>query len=147
MNTQQRQQLISVLAKSSLQDIKQCWGHSLDDYEYNTLRQPQTGMVMAVARTEAKGEPFNLGEVSVTRCALRLSSGETGIGYVMGSNKEHALHVAILDAVAQQQNQYAEIHTQVIQPLQQKLLQTHKAQQQKTDTSRVDFFTMVRGED
>jgi alpha-D-ribose 1-methylphosphonate 5-triphosphate synthase subunit PhnG len=147
MNTAQRQQLISVLAKSSLSDIKKYWKQSLEDFDYSTLRQPQTGMVMAVARTEAKGEPFNLGEVSVTRCALRLSSGETGIGYVMGSNKEHALHVAMLDAIAQQQNQYAEIHAQVIQPLQQKFLQTHQKQQQKTDSTRVDFFTMVRGED
>ncbi len=147
MNTQQRQQLISVLAKSSLQDIKQCWDHSIDEYEYSTLRQPQTGMVMAVARTEAKGEPFNLGEVSVTRCALRLNNGETGIGYVMGSNKEHALYVAILDAIAQQPNQYEAINSTVVQPLQQKLLQAHQKQQQKTDTTRVDFFTMVRGED
>lgn len=147
MNIEQRQQLISVLAKSSLQDIQQCWKHSLDEYQYSTLRQPQTGMVMAVARTEGKGEPFNLGEVSVTRCALRLNSGETGIGYVMGSNKQHALHIALLDAIAQKQNQYDEIHAQVIQPLQQKLLQAHQAQQQKTDTTRVDFFTLVRGED
>jgi alpha-D-ribose 1-methylphosphonate 5-triphosphate synthase subunit PhnG len=104
-------------------------------------------MVMAVARTEAKGEPFNLGEVSVTRCALRLSNGETGIGYVMGSNKEHALYVAMLDAIAQQPDQYEAINSGLIQPLQQKLLQTHQKQQQKTDKTRVDFFTMVRGED
>lgn len=147
MDIPQRQQLISVLAKSSLQDIRQCWNQSLDDIDYSTLRPPQTGMVMAVARTEVKGEPFNLGEVSVTRCAIRLNSGETGIGYVMGSSKEHALHVAVLDAIAQQTEQYAAIHNSVIQPLQTKLLQRYQQQQQTTDTTRVDFFTMVRGED
>ncbi len=147
MNVEQRQQLISVLAKSALNDIQQFWGQSPDDFEYSTLRQPQTGMVMAVARTEAKGEPFNLGEVTVTRCAIRLASGETGIGYVMGSDREHALHIAVLDALAQHANRYDEIYSSVIQPLQDRLLQRYQQQQQATDTTRVDFFTMVRGED
>lgn len=147
MDVVQRQQLLSVLAKSSLKDIQQHWEHSLHDFEYSPLRAPQTGMVMAVARAEGSGEPFNLGEVSVTRCAIKLTTGQTGIGYVMGSSKEHSLHVALLDALAQVDDQYEDIKLKLIQPLQQKIEQRNQQQQQKTAATKVDFLTMVRGED
>lgn len=147
MQTQQRQQLLTTLAKSSLSDIKRFWQQSPDEYDYETIREPHTGMVMAVARAESRGEPFNLGEVSVSRCALRLSSGEMGVGYVMGRNCEHALYVAILDALAQNSNQYEVILQQVIKPLQCEIENKRLKQKRETAQTKVDFLTMVRGED
>ena len=147
MSTQQRKQLLSVLAHASLEDIQRFWQYSPDDFEYTSLREPETGMVMAVGRTEANGKPFNLGEVSVTRCALRLDSGETGIGYVLGSDKRHVLHVALLDALGQREQDYIRIKRDVLEPLQQIREQNQQAHQQKTAETKVDFMTMVRGED
>ncbi|MFT6303918.1 MAG: alpha-D-ribose 1-methylphosphonate 5-triphosphate synthase subunit PhnG [Pseudomonadales bacterium] len=147
MNTEQRQNLLSILAKSSLKDIQSCWHHSLDDYQFKTIRPPQTGMVMAVARTETTGEPFNLGEVSVTRCALRLESGETGVGYSMGSDKDQVLHIALIDALAQVGQDFETLSTDVINPLKQKIADRQKRQKAQTDTTKVDFLTIIRGED
>jgi alpha-D-ribose 1-methylphosphonate 5-triphosphate synthase subunit PhnG len=147
MQQHERQQLLSTLAKSSLADIRRYWPDGIEQHEYRTIRPAQTGMVMAVARCEGDGEPFNLGEVAVTRCALQLPSGETGIGYVMGRNEEHAQTVALIDALAQVGDRFAEIHRDVIEPLQNIQQQKQQQQHQKTAATRVDFFTMVRGED
>ena len=144
---QGRKTLLSVLAKSKLNDIKTYWQDTLENQSYQTIRPPQTGMVMAVARAGSSGEPFNLGEVSVTRCAIRLDSGETGVGYVTGSNKDHALHIAVIDALAQVKDQQQPLQCEVIKPLQEKLQRLKMQQQEKADATKVDFFTMVRGED
>jgi alpha-D-ribose 1-methylphosphonate 5-triphosphate synthase subunit PhnG len=147
MNLEQRQNLLSTLAKSSLKDIQSCWHHSPDDYQFKTIRPPQTGMVMAVARTETTGDPFNLGEVSVTRCALRLESGETGFGYSMGSDKEQVLHIALIDALAQVEGNFDQLTIEVITPLKQKITDRQKRQKALADTTKVDFVTIIRGED
>lgn len=147
MNVEQRQNLLSTLAKSSLKDIQSYWPHSPNDYQFNTIRPPQTGMVMAVARTETTGEPFNLGEVSVTRCALRLESGETGFGYSMGSDTEQVLHIALIDALAQVDDNFDTLSAEVINPLKQKIADRQKRQKALTDTTKVDFLTITRGED
>lgn len=147
MEQQQRQLLHQALTRCSLQDIQEYWPHQPDDFLYDLLRAPETGMVMAVGRAENSGEPFNLGEVTVTRCALRLRSGETGIGYVMGGDSDHALHVAMIDALAQQSERRDQLFEQVIEPLQQRIDQKNKQQDEKTADTKVDFLTMVRGED
>lgn len=147
MEQQQRQLLHATLTRSNLQDIQNYWQHRPADFMYELLRAPESGMVMSVGRTENSGEPFNLGEVTVTRCAIRLNSGETGIGYVMGSDKEHALHVAMIDALAQQSERCKQLFEQVIEPLQQKIEQKQRQQDEKTAATKVDFLTMVRGED
>ena len=47
---------------------------------FEWLRWPETGAVMVRGRTSGTGAPFNLGEMTVTRCALRLAGGEVGHG-------------------------------------------------------------------
>jgi alpha-D-ribose 1-methylphosphonate 5-triphosphate synthase subunit PhnG len=142
-----RQTILSVLARSKLNDIKHHWQDKLENHSYETIRPPQTGMVMSVARAGSSGEPFNLGEVSVTRCAIRLDSGETGVGYVTGSSKDHALHIAVIDALAQTEDQQQSLQREVIKPLQKNLQLLKKQREEKADATKVDFFTMVRGED
>ena len=102
---------------------------------------------MAVARTETTGDPFNLGEVSVTRCALRLDTGETGFGYSMGSDKEQVLHIALIDALAQVEGNFDQLTIEVITPLKQKITDRQKRQKALADTTKVDFVTIIRGED
>lgn len=142
----QRQLLFSTLAKSSLEDIQQIWSNSIDAIDYEFIRRPEVGMVMAVARTGMTGEPFNLGEVTVTRCAIKLDSGETGFGYVQGRNKKHSTHIAVIDALAQKQECRSELFSQLIDPLQKINHEKRHQQQVHSDKTKVDFFTMVRGE-
>ena len=107
---------------------------------------------MAVGRVAADGEPFNLGEVSVTRCAIRLVSGETGFSYLQGRNERKAVVIAVLDALAQKScagagnemdAQYHQLKSGLLQILQQR----KQKQAAACSQSSVDFYTMVRGEE
>ncbi len=142
-----RQIRLSTLAKSELKNIQSLWQNSIDDFDFEFIRQLESGMVMMTARSGGTGEPFNLGEVSISRCAIRLNTGETGIGYVQGRNKQHAIHIALIDALAQSKEHSESILQDVIQPLQLILQQQQNKQKVEANKSKVDFFTMVRGED
>jgi alpha-D-ribose 1-methylphosphonate 5-triphosphate synthase subunit PhnG len=101
---------------------------------------------MVRARTGGTGAQFNVGEMSMTRCALRLASGEMGIAYLAGRDMHHAELAAIFDALMQS-DAAAKVQQTVLQPIEtalaEKLAQIH-AQARAT---KVEFMTMVRGED
>src|SRR5262245_9020554 len=68
---------------------------------HDALRRAESGLVMVQGRMGGDGAPFNVGEATVSRAAVRLSSGETGIGYVLGRDREKAQLVALCDALVQ----------------------------------------------
>lgn len=103
-------------------------------------------MVMLRARVGGTGTPFNLGEASVARCAVRLGDGPMGVGYVLGRDKQRAEMVAILDALLQDPAHHDALHAQVIGGLAQVQAQARQSQQSKVAESKVEFFTFVRGE-
>ena len=144
---QQRQQLLSTLARSTFSDIETLWNGNPVKHGYRHIRKPETGMVMAVARAGGNGEPFNMGEVTVSRCTLRLDSGETGFGYVRGRNLKHAETIALIDALGQKQDDDSRhIFDELLPGLQQLLENKNQQKQSDAEKTRVDFFTMVRGE-
>src|SRR5262249_4145047 len=57
---------------------------------HDALRAPECGLVMVQGRIGGDGPPFNVGEATVSRAAVRLQSGETGIGYVLGRDRDKA---------------------------------------------------------
>lgn len=93
------------------------------------------------------GQPFNAGEATVTRCTVRSGNGTTGHAYVMGRNSDHALCAARLDAALQDPDQNAHLMRAVIAPLQRRSEEKKTLHQRKTAATKVDFFTLVRGED
>lgn len=108
------------------------------------LRKPETGLVMVRGRIGSTGAAFNLGEATVTRCSLRLENGKEGHGYVMGRNAAHALRIAVCDAVYQDSpDQLAP----VLDALEEVLTKTRIETAAKAAATKVDFFTMVRGDD
>ncbi|MBL8790688.1 MAG: phosphonate C-P lyase system protein PhnG [Rhizobiales bacterium] len=108
------------------------------------LRKPETGLVMVRGRMGGSGAAFNLGETTVTRCSVKLASGTEGHGYVMGRNADHALRVALCDAVFQDEPQTL---VPVLDALEDVLLRARIESASKAAATRVDFFTMVRGDD
>ena len=56
---------------------------------------------MARGRPGGDGAPFNLGEMTVTRCTVRLEDGTVGHAYVAGRDMRQAELAAVLDAVLQ----------------------------------------------
>jgi len=111
------------------------------------LRRPETGLVMVQGRTGGTGARFNLGEISATRCTIRLTAcASTGVGWVSGRNAKHAESIALADALLQSPASREEVCVKVIEPL----IAIREAALEKAAalaaSTRVEFFTMTRGE-
>ena len=141
---------MSLLAKSPVTDLKRLWegfeGAQPGVQSHVWLRAPEIGGVMVRGRTGATGAPFNLGEMTVTRCSLKLPGGEVGHGYVQGRDKDHATRAALVDAHMQTAQSEA-IRRDVLDPLEETMRETTETRARKAAATKVDFFTLVRGED
>lgn len=112
---------------------------------FDWLRKPEIGTVMVRGRMGGTGGAFNLSEMTVTRAALKLACGTVGHGHVAGRRKDDAQAVAMADALLQTQAA-ATIETAVIAPLKSEESARRTARAAKAAATKVDFFTMVRGE-
>jgi alpha-D-ribose 1-methylphosphonate 5-triphosphate synthase subunit PhnG len=140
-----RQAAMAVLAHSTSAEIA---GH-LDRLAlpaHESLREPENGLVMVRGRVGGDGAAFNLGEATVSRAAVRLSSGEVGFGYALGRDREKARMIALCDALLQSDVFSAAVATDVIAPLRATMLARRQQKAEETAATRVDFYTMVRGE-
>lgn len=113
--------------------------------EYRLVRGPETGLVMIRGRAGGGGAPFNLGEATVTRATVRLASGEVGHSYALGRDGEKAVRAALLDALWQREPE--RIETAVLTPLREAAAAADDQCRAETAATRVNFFTMVRGDD
>lgn len=113
---------------------------------HEVLRPAEIGTVMVQGRAGGTGAPFNLGEVTVTRCALRLTTGELGYGHVQGRDKDHATRAAILDALLQT-DQFSALQAAVLAPLAAEEAAARATRAARAAATKVEFFTLVRGED
>ena len=142
-----RRALMAVLAGASAADIERGLNWIGRDFGATDLRPAETGLVMLRGRVGGNGAPFNLGEATVTRAAVQLPSGEQGFGYVFGRDRKKARLAALCDALWQTMTHRQVIEQNILMPLQyaqqSKRAQTHA----QTAATRVDFFTLVRGED
>jgi alpha-D-ribose 1-methylphosphonate 5-triphosphate synthase subunit PhnG len=137
---------MGVLAKASEAALDAVWGDIGPEPDFDWLRAPEVGTVMVRGRTGATGAAFNLGEMTVTRCSLRLATGEVGHGYVQGRSRERARRAAMADALLQSERA-AEVEARVISPLAAALAQARETRAAKAAATKVEFFTLVRGED
>ncbi|MGJ5205478.1 phosphonate C-P lyase system protein PhnG [Bradyrhizobium sp. HKCCYLR20261] len=146
-NTMQdrRRTAMQVLAHASHADIAARL-ESLALPDHQDLRAAENGLVMLRGRVGGDGAPFNLGEATVSRAAVRLGSGEVGFGYVLGRDGGKARLIALCDAMIQSQAHAQGVLTQVVAPLQAQLQEDRRRQAQEAAATRVDFYTMVRGE-
>lgn len=143
-----RRRWMSVLAKARLAELESAWDGLAEKPAYDWLRQPEIGMVMVRARTGGTGGRFNLGQMTVTRCALRLADDAAGVGlgYVQGRSKRHAELAAVFDALLQDAARQAPLEDSVIAPLEAAQAARRGERSRKANATKVNFFTMVRGE-
>src|SRR5690606_1633777 len=113
---------------------------------HEMLRAPEIGTVMVQGRIGGTGAPFNLGEMTVTRCSVRLAGGAVGHACVQGRDKGHAARAALADALMQT-DAAPRIEAQVLAPLRAEAAQVRASRAAKAAATRVEFFTMQRGED
>lgn len=140
-----RAEWLRVLAQAPAAELQRLAAPVLAAQCFEWLRRPEVGLTMVRARIGHHGDRFNLGEATVTRCALRHGDGEhsvAGVGYVMGRDTQHAERVAQMDALLQRPELHAALWRDVVEPLRAQLRHTRAAEQARTDSSRVRFFTL-----
>lgn len=113
---------------------------------HTVLRQPEIGAVMIRGRIGGTSAAFNLGEMTVTRASVRLATGEVGHAWVQGRDKSHALRAAAVDAMMQT-DAATELSASILHPLADEARSARAVRDAKAAGTKVDFFTMVRGED
>ena len=140
-----RKAAMAVLAHATSTEIAACLV-AIGVPVHENLREAENGLVMVRGRIGGDGAPFNLGEATVSRAAVRLSSGEVGFGYTLGRDQEKAEMIALCDALVQSDKFAAEVEAKVIAPLRAAMLASRNRRAAEAAATRVDFYTMVRGE-
>ncbi len=141
-----RQRWMSVLAKALPADLEARWRSLGEAPSWTCLRPPETGMVMVRGRAGGTGQRFNLGEMTVTRCAVALDGGATGMGYVAGRDHRHAELAAVVDALMQDPARRPGAEHRIIEPLEAQQRAAKQVAARKTAATKVDFLTLVRGD-
>ena len=142
-----RQRWMGVLARAEDGALEAAWAGLAEPPEYRVLRPPETGLVMVRGRMGGTGNPFNMGEMSATRCAVQLEGGTVGIAWVAGRSARHAELAAAFDALLQQPERRDGLEETVIAPLESAERARREEDRANAASSRVEFFTMARGED
>ncbi|MEO0820696.1 MAG: phosphonate C-P lyase system protein PhnG [Pseudomonadota bacterium] len=146
----QREDWMAVLAQAPAARLEAAWtgfagaAGALPDFRW--LRPPETGTVMVRGRVAGTGEPFNLGEMTVTRCAVRLEDETAGHATVPGRDRRHAERAALADAMMQREATAALVVAHLLEPLSAAAAQERALRAEKAAATKVDFFTMTRGE-
>jgi len=135
-----------LLALSSRQHIEAHWGALGALPDHRCVRGPETGMAMLKGRTGGTGNAFHLGEMTLTRASVVLDDGTLGHGWVCGRDHRHAELIALADAVAQLAEWQETLETHVLAPLAAELAERQRRDAATAAATRVDFFTLVRGE-
>ncbi|MBN2907038.1 MAG: phosphonate C-P lyase system protein PhnG [Rhodobacteraceae bacterium] len=147
MDLDTRQGWMGLLARAPAAALNALWADLGDEPGFEWLRTPEVGGVMVRGRMGGTGAPFNLGEMTVTRCALRLSGGgAVGHAYVQGRDKAKARQAALIDALMQTPRA-DQLRTAVLVPLADQMAAADAGRAARAAATKVDFFTMVRGED
>jgi len=142
-----RQRWIRLLGQMALADLETAWTDLPARPEYSLLKPAEAGLVMVRGRAGGNGQIFHLGEMTVTRCVIRLSQGQTGVSYVPGRNRRHGELAAVFDAVLQTDTPAAAALRLRLNQFEQRSLAAHVQRQAKVAGTKVNFFTLVRGED
>lgn len=141
-----RRRWLGVLARAKPLELEQALALVGQLPPIEQVRPAESGMVMLRGRVGGTGDAFNLGEASVTRCALRVGCGALGVGYALGRDKRKAELIAVFDALLQDGARRDQVLGAVVDPLAERQLAQRDAASRSAAASKVEFFTMVRGE-
>ncbi|WP_423839661.1 phosphonate C-P lyase system protein PhnG [Vibrio mytili] len=143
----ERSSWMSILAQSQQSELERLWSETKIEQSYQFVRQPEIGLAQVRARMGGTGREFNMGDATITRAVIKLDSGEMGFSYLRGRNKAQAELSAVIDALLQTQVHHELLMRKVIEPLAALKQEQQHQRAKEIATSKVDFFTMVRGED
>lgn len=139
-----RKAALDVLAAAPAKALAELWDAWADKPEHRPVRGPETGLVMVRGRAGGGGAPFSLGEATVSRASVRIVTGEVGHGYNLGRDTARAEIIAVIDALRQREP--ARVDAEIIEPLRALAADADRKRREQSAATKVDFFTMVRGD-
>lgn len=143
----ERQRVMGLLAKATRAELQSAFDALGDEQPgAHPVRGPETGLVMVRGRIGGGGAPFNLGEATVSRASIRLEDGTVGHGQALGTDGDKVRLAAIFDALLQQPARRSHVDL-LLDAIAARIAEEDAAKARQTAATRVDFFTMVRGED
>lgn len=145
-DTAQRQKWMAVLAHSQPAELAAIWAEQKLKPDYQVIRKAETGLAQIQARMGATGQRFFAGDTTLTRAVIQLANGTYGYSYIAGRDKAHAELCAVIDALMQESVRFQTLQETVIAPLVANREQRLAARRAQINSSRVDFFTLVRGD-
>src|SRR3974390_993562 len=113
----QRQRWMGVLARAARAELEAAWQALESPPAYTHLRRPEIGLVLVRGRAGGTGAAFNLGEMTMTRGAVRVETAErrlVGFSFVGGRDVRHAELAAVFDALLQDPRHRAAVEAAVI---------------------------------
>ncbi|MEP7454848.1 phosphonate C-P lyase system protein PhnG [Phyllobacterium sp. SB3] len=142
-----RKAAMALLAQATVQEMRQFWDSWSDKPTVEALRGPETGLVMVRGRIGGGGSAFNLGEATVTRATVRLCNGAVGHAYALGRSSEKVKLAAVFDALWQEHAHRQTVEDTVLASIARRLNEDAEQKRAEIAATKVDFFTMVRGDD
>ena len=131
--------------KSYESHLKNCIENINYTKDYKIIYGPNVGSIMIRGRLGGNGDPYNLGEATLTKCVIKLEEGTTGYSYHLGRDKIRAEYAAVLDALMQDKNYYFKLQSMILD-LKDKINKKENHIINESNSSKVDFFTLVRGD-
>ena len=122
-----RQRWMSVLAHSEPQELAARMQTLQLAPQYELIRAPETGLVQLQARMGGIGDRFFAGDATLT-------------------DRPHAERCAAIDALMQSPHHFHTLMETLITPLEEQRSVRIEARRAEVNASRVDFFTLVRGD-
>ena len=138
----ERREWMGLLARAPL-PLLEAWVSRQPQRAVSWLRKPETGLAMVRGRAGATGAQFNLGEMTITRCALKLAGAVSGVAYVQGRSARKAEIAALADALLQTPDA-ATVRRELIEPVRARLDAEASRQRRKAQATKVEFFTLAR---
>jgi alpha-D-ribose 1-methylphosphonate 5-triphosphate synthase subunit PhnG len=146
-NLAARQALMRVCGEAAESDLEAALAALGGTPAYEELRPPQTGLLMLRGRVGGSGQAFNVGEATVTRAVVRLQTGAIGYSYLLGRSHRRARLAALIDALGQDAAHRERLESALAAPVRARVAEERAQVRAETAATRVDFFTLVRGED
>ncbi len=140
-----RRRAMALLARARRDELGEPIAKRWPDHGARDLKPVESGLVMLRGRIGGDGAPFNLGEATVTRAVVELPTGERGFAHILGRDGKTARLAAIADALWRREA--GDVETLILAPIAERLAAEAARTRAETAATRVDFFTLVRGED
>lgn len=144
---QPRRERMQVLARADGGKLQELWRGLGIDPAFEMVRGPETGLATVRGRISGDGAPFNFGDATVTRASVRLADGAVGHAYRLGRDRNAARLCAVIDALAGDTHMAETIEGRIVAPLRESQQARDRQRRAETAATKVDFFTLVRGED